>query len=147
MARRRGLRVTPFAARFWLWCPSAPRKGGSLNERVVRLGDGELGAEAVVTSVARMSARPSPPATAISMPASTSWQCSRARGRLAADLDFPTAPRCECPGGRRSIGPSVVVSEVKILGVLVVYLGRKQVDRALSVSTTAWTQLFGLARC
>ena len=32
---------------FWLWVPSAPLKGGSLNEQQVRLGDGELGAEAV----------------------------------------------------------------------------------------------------
>jgi len=33
---------------FWPWLPSAPLKGGSLNEQQVRLGDGELGAEAIV---------------------------------------------------------------------------------------------------
>jgi hypothetical protein len=34
---------------FWLWLSAAlaPLKGGSLNEQRVRLGDGELGAEAI----------------------------------------------------------------------------------------------------
>jgi hypothetical protein len=34
---------------FWLWCPSAPLKGGSLNEQQVRLDDGEEGVEAIFT--------------------------------------------------------------------------------------------------
>ena len=37
----------PLHSRFWRWCPSAPLKGGSLNEQEVRLGVGELGTEAV----------------------------------------------------------------------------------------------------
>jgi hypothetical protein len=39
----------PLQTGFWLWSPSAPLKGGSLNEQPVRLDDGEEDVEAVFT--------------------------------------------------------------------------------------------------
>jgi hypothetical protein len=43
---------TPFADRLRLWSPSAPLKGGSLNEQQVRLDDGEEDVEAVFNQAA-----------------------------------------------------------------------------------------------
>jgi hypothetical protein len=48
MVRTTRARITPFALWFWWWLPSAPLKGGSLNEQQERLGDHQLGAEAIV---------------------------------------------------------------------------------------------------
>jgi len=48
MARTAHARIAPFAVLVLVMVPSAPLKGGSLNEQRVRLGDGEHGAEAVV---------------------------------------------------------------------------------------------------
>jgi hypothetical protein len=42
----------PLQIGFRLWCPSAPLKGGSLNEHQVRLDDGEDKVEAVFNQTA-----------------------------------------------------------------------------------------------
>jgi hypothetical protein len=48
MARTAHARITPFALSAVAVAALAPLKAGSLNGQHVRLGDGELGAEALV---------------------------------------------------------------------------------------------------